>query len=202
MIEQPSGIEVATPSDEDSILDLLRLKFEEDVGAGEFPLERARAVVRRGIKNRGGCVGVIRGRKRIEASIGLFVTDLCWLTKDDHLCDRWNFVHPQHRRSDHGKKLIDFARWAAQRCERPLLITHIVNEKTAPKCILLENNLGGAFAYLYVFDPRGRLKPRNIDAASGSRLGKALHGMSTRSIERLTRNGLASGALAAPRRPS
>lgn len=199
MVEPPAGVEIAKPSDETAILELLRLKHRED-GAGDFPNDFLRGMVRRGIGWNRGCIGVIRGKRRIEASIGLFLASWCWpVTHDYHLSDEWHFVHPQCRRgTSHGKRLTEFALWASNHLDRPLILVHIMNEQTAGKSIIFEKMFNGSFARLYLHDPA-----RAADDIPTPHLHKSaqrnLNRLSNGQVDRLVRSGLLTGPSAVAR---
>lgn len=199
----PACVEMAKAGDEAEILDLLRLKHEEDTGSPGFPLTANRNFVRNGVAGQNGCIGIIRGARRIEASIGLFVGNWCGqITSDEHLYDRWLFVHPNHRRTDHGKHLIDFARYVAEHCGRAWLSTHIINSRTAAKSVLYERALGGAFAFVYLHDPNGVLTIRDDSspASTSKARGGDIDRMSNNAARRLVAAGTATGVLDRKRR--
>lgn len=202
----PDGVELARPSDEDAILDLLRLKHAEDGGVGRFPAARLRNSIRRGMAWDTGCIGVIRADGKVVASAGLFLDDWCWpVAPDLHLAAEWIFVHPRFRRSDHLRRLGAFAHWAADRLGRPLVLVHVVNGQTAPMGILYEKAFGGRHAHLYVYDPTGRIDERRHAIAPKQHVRVASGGLqklSRRSVRRLMYSGHLAGpdALAASER--
>lgn len=147
-----STVRLAFPSDEESLVDLLRLKHVED-GVGSFDENRVRLTVHRGIARDFAMVGVIRGKERVEASIGLFVGGW-WYSSDENLSDLWCFVHPEHRKSTHAKSLIEFAKWAATQLDRPLLMAALANETTARKVQLYERQFGKPAGSIFLLRPR------------------------------------------------
>jgi len=145
-----SAVRLAIPADRAPLLDLLRLKHAED-GIGGFDPLKADAAVAQGLTCDRALIGVIRSGARVEASVGLFVTSP-WDSTDEFLADRWLFVHPDHRRSEHAKKLMDFARWTARQLGRSLLMTAVYNEATAGKAMLFDRSLPMRGS-VYLFDP-------------------------------------------------
>jgi len=144
-------VDVADASDCAEVIDLLRMKHGED-GLGRFSEERAHeSVVRGAVTKNMARIGVIRGKTRIEATVGLFV-DRPFDSIDQYLFDRWLFVHPDNRRSEHAKDLIIWSKKIALCLGVPLVLTTIVNQTTANKAKLYERQMpeGGK---IFVFNP-------------------------------------------------
>jgi hypothetical protein len=98
---------MALTADENDIMTLLAIRHEEG-GYGEFDDIKVRAVVRALTQRMGGVIGVIRGKKLIEASIAL-VLDYPWFSSTPILRDLWSFTHPRHRRTFHHRELLSLA---------------------------------------------------------------------------------------------
>ncbi len=145
-----SPVRLAVFDDGPAILDLLRMKHAED-GIGAFDPAKVTRSVERGVLRYRAMIGVIRGRDRLEASIGLFLGSP-WDSSDEHLSDRWMFVHPEHRRSAHAKNLLIFAKWAATELDCPLVISALVNDTTEAKVKLIERQVPKA-GEVFVFRP-------------------------------------------------
>lgn len=141
---------MAVEGDKEALLDLLRLKHDED-GIGSFDRSKVMLSIERGTVRFRAMIGVVRGRIGIEASIGLFMGSP-WDSSDDHLTDRWMFVHPDYRRSEHAKNLLIFAKRAAIELGFPLVMTTMLNETTANKAKLYERQLPRA-GELFVYNP-------------------------------------------------
>lgn len=148
-----STIRIATPHDEEPLLDILRQKHEED-GMGSFDVDLVRATVRRGIRQDWAMIGVIRGDHIIEATIGLFIGAL-WCSTDQHLSDLWHYVSPTYRRSTHGKALLEFAKWASGELERPLVMATIKNAATEKKVALYERQFGQPVGFVFRYTKDG-----------------------------------------------
>jgi hypothetical protein len=105
------GVDLATKADEDQIFALLTMLHAEN---GWFGLNPAK--VRDGIqwatKRKGGIIFVIRRDIRIVATLGMLITT-DWYSDDEYLLERWNFVHPDYRKSDCARKLIEQAKWTS-----------------------------------------------------------------------------------------
>lgn len=149
-IKLPDAVKCAKESDEQAMMDLLRLNWEEN---GMAPLDENEVLglLRRGIRRDQAIVGVIRGPQRIEASIGLFIGKWWYTTPgNQHLEDLWCFVHPDHRRTTHAKDLLAFSKWASYILGVPLLMGVLSNERTAPKVRLYQRSLGTPAGAIFV----------------------------------------------------
>lgn len=103
------GVRLAEPKDELGIFELLVLLHAENA-----PFSMNRDKVLAGIQwatlRRGGIIYVIEKDHRIVASLGMLITT-DWYSDDEYLLERWNYVHPDHRRSDYARKLLEQAKW-------------------------------------------------------------------------------------------
>ena len=151
-----SKVILANPEDISQILGLLKLRHNED-GIGEFNEPLVRNYVSRGVRGILAVVGVIKGsRNNVEATAGIYM-DAPWYSSEPLLEERWLFVHPDHRRSEHAKSLIAFAKMGAVILKQRLVVTAISNPITEPRVKLLERNLPKS-GLVFVFDG-------NIDSA-------------------------------------
>jgi GNAT superfamily N-acetyltransferase len=144
----PSDVTLAMPEDEESLMDILRLRHQED-GVGDFDEISVRARVQLGIFRHQGNIGVIRKNGIIEASIGLFLTSF-WYGQQQHLSDYWNYVREPYRRSTHAKHLLMFAKAYAEGLGIPLVMAKLSNDKTEPMIRLYERQLprsGAVFVF-------------------------------------------------------
>lgn len=106
------GVRLAMPADEDQIFELLLLLHAENGMFGVNPFK-----VREGIKwatrRKGGIIWVVNEGALIVASLGMLIsTD--WYSDDEYLLERWNYVHPRYRKSDHARKLLEQAKWTSE----------------------------------------------------------------------------------------
>lgn len=106
--------------DEPALMDLLRLHATEERPEAAIDDVRIRNVLHRGLAQDLAIVGVIRGPNRIEGSVGIYVSSW-WFSADAHCDALWLFVHPDHRRSNHLKSLVNYAKWAADALGYPLI---------------------------------------------------------------------------------
>lgn len=148
---QASVVRLATPADEAELLKLCRLLHEEN---GLFPMEDDMVLetIQKGINKTGGVIGVIGAPNNLEGMICMEVGNF-WYSRQPHLMELFNFVHPDHRRSNHAKALIEFAKKCAGEDVR-LVIGIISNERTKAKIKLYERQLGPQAGAFFVYPPR------------------------------------------------
>jgi|KBSMisStaDraftv2_1062788.scaffolds.fasta_scaffold47501_2 hypothetical protein len=105
------GVRVATPADEDQIYMLLLMLHAENGMFGVNP-----AKVRRGIQHatqrQGGIIFCIDEGPFIVATLGLLITS-DWYSDDEYLLERWNYVHPEYRKSNYARKLLEQSKWTS-----------------------------------------------------------------------------------------
>ena len=143
-------VRLATPKDEEKILDLLMLMHEEN-GLFEMDNDSVREMVRKVLNRENGIIGVIDAEEEIEAAVCL-VIDKLWYAKTWCLNDVFNFVAPKYRRSTRAKSLISFAKRYSDQVGIPLLMGIVSNVRTEAKIKLLERQLqkaGAFFIYNY-----------------------------------------------------
>lgn len=147
-----AGVRFAVPADEDALYELLTLAHAEN---GLFPQVegKVRAMIRRATEQQGGMIGVIQGEQRLEGVIGMLLSTF-WYTDAVHLEEFVNFVHPDHRRSTHAKRLLEFAKWCQRGLSRdvnvPLLAGILTFHRLEPKIRLYQRQLpqvGAVFQY-------------------------------------------------------
>lgn len=136
-----AGVRLAQPGDEDAVYRLLLELYDENA---LMPMSeaRVRATIHAGTRGEGGIVGVIDGAHGIEASIGMAFSQF-WYTEAYHLNELWCFVHPDHRKSTHARRLIEFGKWCADRLSSPehkvpLLLGIVTRHRLLPKLRLFQ----------------------------------------------------------------
>ncbi len=144
------GVSLARPEDEDEIYAMLLNLWEEN---GVFSVDEGK--VRQFIRdttmqtnNVFGFIGLIRGEV-IEASVGLLLNQW-WYTSEWVLSEHWCFVHSDHRRKNHARRLVDFAKWCADRFSVPLAMGIISTQRTEAKERLYRRKMtpvGGMFMH-------------------------------------------------------
>ena len=146
IIEEVPRVRLAKPEDEDEIFEICKMLHEENA---LFPMSegKVRNRIKECTEQRGGIIGVVGSPGHIEAVICLTLGSL-WYTDAWCLDEHFNYVLPNHRRSDNAKELIIFAKACAQELKLPLMIVILSNERTEAKVRLYKRQLGapsGAF---------------------------------------------------------
>lgn len=153
------GVRLATPDDEGEIFALLSVLHAEN---GLFTMDNQKVIdgIRYATKRQGGMIWVIEEDHHIVASLGMLIT--CeWYSKDDYLLERWNFVHPDYRRSEYGRMLLDQAKWCSDWWLKetgrrmPLMVGVQSHARTAAKVRLYARSMACIGAYfIYGRTPR------------------------------------------------
>lgn len=143
-----SVVRLATLEDEPQIMVLCKLLHEEN---GLFPMDDdlVNETIKLGTERRKGLIGVIGTQDHLEGIIFLQVSNF-WYSTQPYLVELFNFVHPQHRRSNHAKALIEFAKKCTTD-DLKLVIGIISNERTAAKVRLYERQLGTPAGAFFVY---------------------------------------------------
>ncbi len=148
MLESFAGVRMARPEDAEAIFKNLVLAQKDN---GVFPMNPRKVTefIRCAIDRKGAIIGIIDGKNYIEATVGLILQQW-WYTDEWSLGERWNFVHPNHRKTTHAKKLIEFSKWCAEELGVPLEMGVLSNERTEAKVRLYRRQLpcvGAFFMY-------------------------------------------------------
>lgn len=139
------AVRLAVPADEDKIVAMIKLLHDEN---GLFPLSerRVRDYMQRFFQKQGALIGVVGPEGdpvgSIYLEIGQPYYSECW-----YLNEAWNFVHPDHRRSDYAKQLLGWAKKMSTDMHLPLMIGIVSNHRTEAKVRLYEKQLEKAGAF-------------------------------------------------------
>lgn len=90
-----------------------------------------------------GCIGEV-GEPVAAIYMGL---DQLSYTDDWALIEQFNFVHPEHRRSNYARQLIAYAKLVSDQMHVPLMVGILSNKRTEAKVRLYEEMLGKAGGY-------------------------------------------------------
>ncbi|HEY1244161.1 MAG TPA: GNAT family N-acetyltransferase [Hyphomicrobiaceae bacterium] len=104
------GVRLAEKKDEGEIFALLCLLHAEN---GFFSMNRDKVIagIQWATERKGGIIYVIDEGPRVVATLGMMITSE-WYSDEEYLHERWNYVHPDYRRSDYAQKLLNQAMWA------------------------------------------------------------------------------------------
>lgn len=141
-------VRLALPEDRDAIQNLTTMLHGEN---GLFAISpgKVERMLDRYYRREGAVIGVIGEPGAPVATIYLGVDQLIY-TDDWSLTEQWNFVHPDHRRSNYARQLIAYAKQVSDGMKMPLLIGILTNKRTEAKVRLYEQMLekvGGYFIY-------------------------------------------------------
>jgi hypothetical protein len=146
MIICPPSVTLATAKDAEDLVDLLIENHKEN-GLADLKLSALWEIVIRGCERQNAMIGIIRGEKKIEGSVGLF-RGPWWYSDEEHWIDHWNFVHPDFRKTKHAQHLLDFANWLASQMTEPVLMGVLSDHRTQGKLKLYGRKMrliGGVF---------------------------------------------------------
>jgi GNAT superfamily N-acetyltransferase len=153
------NVRLATPEDEDALLDLALRAWHEN-GVMDINEDKMRGMIRPALYLWQGLCGVIgEPGEKIEGAVLLRVSQM-WYSDSWLLEEKAVFVDPDFRkvgggRSNqsvgHARRLVEFCKEAADKLGVPLLIGVLSNTRTKAKVRLYERQFGepaGAF-FLY-----------------------------------------------------
>lgn len=131
----PSKVRVAGESDEDELMDMCERLHEEN-GVFRLSQNKVRGILHGAlhgpVETRKGIIGVIGEPNQIEGSICLEFGSP-YYSDDIGLFELWNFVLPQHRKTNNSRDLISWARFVRSKFDMPLVIGVLSNDRTAAK---------------------------------------------------------------------
>jgi len=83
---------------------------------GFFSVNQAKVVegIKVATEQRGGIIWVVEDKGRVAATLGMVFAQE-WYSDDEFLAERWNFVHPDFRKTDYARKLLEQAKWTHER---------------------------------------------------------------------------------------
>lgn len=147
----PSVVRLAVPEDRASILAMIQMLHDEN-GLFSLSTRKSEICVDRYFNGEYAIIGVIGPVGAIEGSIFLAVEEP-YYSDDLQLSELWNIVHPEHRRSEHAKALIGFAKRCSDEIKITLMIGIISNHRTKEKVRLYGKQLTPAGAF-FVHNPQ------------------------------------------------
>lgn len=146
MNERPQSVRPARAGDEDKLFNLLCLAYRENA---PFTMSdrKVRALIEAGTSpDKEVIIGVVESDGGIVASVGALFTQW-WYTEDFHIDELWNFVHPDHRRSEYAKDLISYMKWISDQMDMTLHMGVLTTTRVEAKIRLYGRQLKqtGAF---------------------------------------------------------
>ena len=107
----PKTVRMASPADELDVFNLLKMDLDANAAhVSPIDNEKVMLMIQAGTRQRGGFVGVIG-----KPAVAVVIMTSCqwWWSNGWYLNEIVNFVHPDHRKSNHANDLLDFCKWAA-----------------------------------------------------------------------------------------
>ncbi len=147
-----SRVRKADAGDEDELVAMCHELHREN-GIFTMSDDRVRAMLRHAFDRKGGIIGVIGERGKLQGSIYLLVTQI-WYTDDYHIEELWNFVRPDYRKSDNAKEFIAFAKRCSDEIGIPSIIGILSNDRTQAKIRLYERSLGRPAGAYFLYHPK------------------------------------------------
>lgn len=147
-----SKVRLATPADEPELLRLFKIMHAEG-GMRPLDIDCVRETFARAFDRKGGILAVIGAPGHIRAFQYLLITRF-YYTRESHIEDLWNWVHPDHRNSDYSKLLVEHAKKCSDEISAemgqkvPLLMGVFTNKRMTAKVRLYRRFFGvpiGAF---------------------------------------------------------
>ena len=168
------GVRLAKPSDEDQIFELLLLLHAENGMFGVNPF-KVREGIRWATRRKGGIIWVVNEGPLVVASLGMLITT-DWYSDDEYLLERWNYVHPNYRRSDYGRRMLEQAKatsdWFTRSARRDgrsdMLFMCGINsfDRTEAKVRLYARHMPCIGAYFLYGEPPAGVQAKKYRAAA------------------------------------
>lgn len=152
MTSTASKIRLAQPSDEPELLELFRMMHAEG-GLRPLDVDCVRETFARAFNRKGGILAVIGAPGNIRAMLYMLITR-AYYTRENHIEELFNWVHPDHRKSDYSKLMIEYAKKCSDEISRdmgrkvPLIMGVLTNRRMSAKVRLYRLFFGmpvGAF---------------------------------------------------------
>jgi hypothetical protein len=147
----PITVVGATLADLSELMRLFRMMHAE---GGLFPLDEkcTEEMFVRTLNKQQGIIGVIRGEgQELRAFICLLITRF-WYTSEFHLDELWNYVSPEHRKSNYADILIRYAKHCSDELKIPLFIGVLTNKRMEAKVRLYRRRLGMPAGAFFVYN--------------------------------------------------
>lgn len=144
-MKQAPDVRLAVEADRPGILSLTTELHGEN-GLFARAEGKVQRMLDRYFNREGAIIGVVGEEGNPVATIYLGLDQLIY-TDDWALVEQWNFVHPDHRRSNYARQLLAYAKGMSDQMKLPLLTGILSNKRTEAKVRLYEQQLEKAGAY-------------------------------------------------------
>jgi GNAT superfamily N-acetyltransferase len=143
-------VRLAEPEDYEPVIELMRVACKEDA-QHEMDEDKVRAMVLRHYNKQGVMLAVI-GEVGKPVGYCLSLLDPVWYSNEWQLLELSLFVHPDHRKSNFAKQLMQFMKSASEGLKLDLTIGVFSNERTEAKIRLYQRQFPQAGAF-FCFRP-------------------------------------------------
>ncbi len=151
---QRSVLRIAQADEENDLMDFCHELWEENGKEFfSFDADKCRGHLRRSFEKKGGLFAVIGEPGKVAAG-ALLLIDEQYYSKDFALFELFNYVRPDHRRSQHAKTLLIWETNMAQKLGLPLLVGITSSTRTVAKVRLYRRVLGDPTGAYFVFQPK------------------------------------------------
>lgn len=140
-----SDVRLAVPADREGLIDLTSKLHGEN---GLFSRDEAKVqeMLDRYYKQRQAVIGVIGEVGDPVATIYLMIDQLIY-SNDWALVEQWNYVSPEHRRTNYARQLLVYAKSVSDKLKVPLLVGILSNKRTEAKVRLYQREMEPIGAY-------------------------------------------------------
>lgn len=111
--KKPESVRIATPRDEKAVFDLMVMAHKEN-GQQFAPLNprKVEDQIQAATNLKGNVLGLIDG---LDGPVAMALLSPCqwWWAESHYFGDLVQYVHPEHRKSQHADDLLTFERWCA-----------------------------------------------------------------------------------------
>lgn len=145
-----SKVDIAKPADRAEV-ERLCINVHKENGLLPLSIKRMSNILDTAFARQGGIVGVIRNEDQKPIAGILLQIEQIYYTESWVLTELFNFVDPDHRRSNYARSLIVFAERCADRLKIPLIIGILSDYRTAAKVRLYEQVLGPSSGAYWVY---------------------------------------------------
>lgn len=154
MTQTQSNIRLAQATDEPELLALFCMMHAEG-GMRPLDIDCVRELFARAFDRKGGILAVIGAPGHVRAMMYLLITRY-YYTRENHIEELFNWVHPNHRNSDYGKLMIEYAKKCSDEISQdagrkiPLLMGVLTNKRMAAKVRLYRRFFGMPYGAFFI----------------------------------------------------
>lgn len=139
MVAAPDTVVVATEPWFPGVMDAVQLAHGEN-GQHALDLDKTAAIVWRGVTRQKAIIGAIGSPAFVKALVVLTIEPISY-SNDEQILEHLAYVRPDHRRSNHAKMLIQFAKHCSDEIGLDLMIGIVSDSRLEAKRRLYERQL-------------------------------------------------------------